>query len=85
MRPARAAAASDPDMAALLRASNDVRKERARHQARFLQQRGNPREGVTVAQTTDTLSTCTSDELYDLQVAQHGWSLPRFARLRAEY
>jgi hypothetical protein len=36
----RAAAASDPYMAALLRASNDTRQERARHHARFLKKRG---------------------------------------------
>jgi AcrR family transcriptional regulator len=81
----RSAAASDPDMAALLRASNDTREERARHHARFLKQRGYLREGVTVAQATDILWTCTSDELYDLLVVQRGWSLRRFARFLAEY
>jgi AcrR family transcriptional regulator len=81
----RSAAASDPDMAALLRASNDTREERARHHARFLKQRGYLREGVTVAQATDILWTCTSDELYDLLVLQRGWSLPRFARFLAHY
>jgi len=81
----RAAAASDPDMAALLRASNDTREERARHHARFLRQRGYLREGVTLAEATDILWTCTSDELYDLLVVQRGWSLPRFARFLADY
>jgi hypothetical protein len=80
-----AAAASDPDMAALLRASNDTREERARHHARFLKQRGYLREGVTLAEATDILWTCTSDELYDLLVVQRGWSLPRFARFLADY
>ena len=68
VRLVRAAAASDPDMAALLRATNDDREERARHHARFLEQRGHLREGVTLAQATDILWTCTSDELYDLLV-----------------
>ena len=81
----RAAAASDPDMAALLKANNDVRERRACHHARFLKQRGYLREGVTLAQTTDILWTCTSDELYDLLVTQRGWSLPRFARWLADY
>jgi AcrR family transcriptional regulator len=85
VRLVRAAAVSDPDMAALLRASNDTREERARHHARFLKQRGYLREGVTVAQATDILWTCTSDELYDLLVAQRGWSLPRYARFLADY
>src|SRR6266545_2224875 len=81
----RSAAASDPDMAALLRTSNDTREERARHHARFLKQRGYLREGVTLAQATDILWTCTSDELYDLLVVQRGWSPPRFARFLADY
>jgi AcrR family transcriptional regulator len=81
----RAAAASDPDMAALLKAHNDLREARARHHARFLKQRGYLRQGVSLAQATDILWTCTSDELYDLLVVQRGWSLPRFARFLADY
>jgi hypothetical protein len=81
----RAAADSDPDMAALLKASNDVREQRARHHARFLKQRGYLRQGVTLAQATDILWTCTSDELYDLLVVQRGWSLPRYARVLGDY
>jgi AcrR family transcriptional regulator len=81
----RAAAATDPDMAALLRANNNVREQRARHHARFLKRRGYLREGVSLAQATDILWTCTSDELHDLLVVQRGWSLPRFARFLADY
>jgi AcrR family transcriptional regulator len=81
----RAAADSDPDMAALLKASNDTREQRARHHARFLKQRGYLRQGVTLAQATDILWTCTSDELYDLLVVQRGWSLPQYARFLADY
>jgi AcrR family transcriptional regulator len=81
----RAAAASDPDMAALLQTHNDTRERRARHHARFLRRRGYLREGVSLAQATDILWTCTSDELYDLMVLQRGWSLPRFARWLADY
>ena len=81
----RAAAASDHDMAALLQAHNDLRERRARHHARFLKERGYLREGVSVAQATDILWTCTSDELYDLLVVQRGWSLPRFARFLADF
>jgi DNA-binding transcriptional regulator YbjK len=76
---------NDPDMAALLRAGNDTREERARNHARFLKQRGYLREGVTVAQATDILWTCTSDELYDLLVVQRGWSLPRYAQFLADF
>jgi len=85
VRLVRLAAASDPDMAALLNASNDNREERARHHARFLKQRGYLREGVTLAEATDLLWTCTSDELYDLLVVQRDWSLPRFARFLADF
>lgn len=81
----RAAAASDHDMAALLQAHNDLRERRARHHARFLKERGYLREGVSVAQATDILWTCTSDELYDLLVTQRGWSLPRFARFLGDF
>jgi AcrR family transcriptional regulator len=81
----RAAAASDPDMAALLGANNDVREQRARHHARFLKRRGYLREGVSVAQATDIIWTCTSDELYDLLVTQRGWSAPQYGRFLADY
>jgi AcrR family transcriptional regulator len=81
----RAAAASDHDMAALLQAHNDLRERRARHHARFLKDRGYLREGVSVAQATDILWTCTSDELYDLLVTQRGWSPPRYARFLADF
>ena len=84
-RRVRAAAASDHDMAALLQAHNDLRERRARHHARFLKERGYLREGVSVAQATDILWTCTSDELYDLLVTQRGWSPPRFARFLADF
>src|SRR5512133_3455625 len=49
----RAAAATDPDMAALLKAHHDTRERRARHHARFLKQRGYLREGVSLVQATD--------------------------------
>ena len=81
----RAAAASDPDMAALLKAHNDLREQRARHHARFLKQRGYLRQGVSLAQATDILWTCTSDELYDLLVTQRGWSPSRFGRFLGDY
>ena len=85
MQLVRAAAVADPDMAALLKAANDTREQRARHHADFLEQRGYLREGVTVAEATDVLWTCSSDELHDLLVTQRGWSLPRFARFIGEY
>ena len=81
----RSAADSDPDMAALLNASNDDREERAQHHARFLKERGYLRDGVTLAQATDILWTCTSAEFYDLLVLQRGWSHQRFGRFLADF
>jgi AcrR family transcriptional regulator len=81
----RAAAAADPDMAALLQDHNDRREARARHHARFLKRRGYLRQDVSLAQATDIIWTCTSDELYDLLVAQRGWSPARFARFLADF
>jgi AcrR family transcriptional regulator len=81
----RSAAASDPEMAALLNASDDERLERMRYHARFLKQRGYLRQGVTLAEATDVLWTCSSVELYDLLVLQRGWSMPRFAGFVADF
>ena len=81
----RAAAAADPDMAALLQAHHDRREARARHHADFLKRRGYLREGVSLAQATDVIWTCTSDELYDLLVTQRGWSTGRFATFLADF
>jgi AcrR family transcriptional regulator len=85
VRLVRAAAVTDPDMAALLGTANDTREQRARHHARFLKQRGYLRHGVTLAEATDILWTATSDELYDLLVTQRGWSLPHLARFLGQY
>jgi AcrR family transcriptional regulator len=80
----RAAADSDPDMAALLGDSDTERLERMRHNARFLQNHGHLRDGITVAHATDILWTCSSAELYELLVLHRGWSLPRFAAFVTE-
>ena len=81
----RSAAATDPDMAALLKDSDHERLTRMRHHARFLAERGHLRDGVTVAEATDILWTCSSVEIYDLLVLQRGWSPPRFARFTADF
>ncbi len=80
----RSAAATDANMAALLEDSNDHRLERMRHNACALADRGFLRNGVTPAQATDILWTCSSPELYELLVLQRGWSLPQFGRFVAE-
>jgi AcrR family transcriptional regulator len=76
----RSAAATDPEMAQLLAESDADHLKRMRHHARFLSERGYLRAGVTIAQATDVLWTCSSPELYELLVLRRGWSLPRFSR-----
>lgn len=80
----RSAAVTDPDMAELLKDSDAERLTRMRHHARFLAERGYLRDGVTVAEATDILWTCSSVEIYELLVLQRGWSPGRFARFIAD-
>jgi AcrR family transcriptional regulator len=75
----RDAAATDPDIAALLEETDAERLDRMRHHAIFLHERGYLRSGVSVSEATDVLWTCSSVELYDLLVGRRGWPLPRFA------
>ncbi len=74
----RAAAVSDPEMAALLAEAEAQRRTRMRHNARRLQRRGWLRPGVTLAQATDVLWTYSSHELYELLVMKSGWSVSRY-------
>jgi AcrR family transcriptional regulator len=76
----RSAAATDPELAQLLAESDADHLKRMRHHARFLSERGYLRTGVTVAQATDVLWTCSSAELYGLLVLRRGWSPARFGR-----
>ena len=81
----RSAALADPEMASLLRETDEDRLERMRYHARFLKERGYLREGVTLGEATDILWTCSSVEMYDLLVIKRGWPLPRFARFVADF
>jgi AcrR family transcriptional regulator len=81
----RSAAATDPDMSAVLKDSDSERLTRMRHHARFLAERGYLRDDVTVAEATDILWTCSSVEIYELLVLQRGWSPRRFARFIADF
>lgn len=76
----RSAAATDPDLAGVLKDSDDERLQRMRHNARFLAKRGDLRAGVTAREAADVLWTCTSAELYELLVLRRGWSLRHFER-----
>lgn len=81
----RSAAATDPDIADLLAASDHERLKRMRHHARFLADRGYLRPGVSVPHAADILWTCSSVEIYELLVLQRGWSVTRFERFVAEF
>jgi hypothetical protein len=81
----RSAAATDPDMSAVLKDSDSERLTRMRHHARFLAERGYLRDDVTVAEATDILWTCSSVEIYELLVLQRGWTPRRFARFIADF
>ena len=75
----RAAAATDPDIKALVEESDNERLERMGHHARFLAERGYLREGVSLSEATDVLWACSSVEFYELLVLRRGWPLTRFA------
>jgi AcrR family transcriptional regulator len=76
----REAAAVDPDMATLLADSQQERRQRMRHNAHTLAERGHLREGVTLESATDVLWTYSSPELYELLVMQCGWDSTRYGR-----
>jgi AcrR family transcriptional regulator len=81
----RSAAATDPDIAAVLDDSDGERLTRMEHHARFLHERGYLREDITVTEATDILWTCSSVELYEMLVLKRGWSPARFAQFIGEY
>jgi len=76
----RAAAATDPEMAALLGEAERQRRARMRHNARRLQRRGWLRPGVTLAQASDILWAYSSAEVYELLVIKSGWPASRYGR-----
>ena len=80
----RDAAAADPEMAALLRDSDNSRRARMRHNARSLAEKGHLRDGITVAEATDVMWAFSAPELFDLLVLRSGWSPERFGRFVAE-
>jgi AcrR family transcriptional regulator len=79
----RAAAASDPEVAALLDEMDARRLRRMTDNARRLGRAGHLRPGITVARAADVLWTYSSQELYELLVLRRGWPLARFGRFIA--
>lgn len=74
----REAAASDPEMAALLRESDDNRRTRMHHNALTLAEQGHLKRGVTLDEATDVMWAFSAPELFDLLVLRAGWSPERF-------
>jgi len=80
----RAAAATDPEMAALYEEAEAARLERMTLNAKRLLARDGLREGLTLEQVRDVLWTYSSAELYELLVVRRGWSPEQYGRLAAE-
>jgi AcrR family transcriptional regulator len=80
----RTAAATDPEMAALLEELDHARLARMEHNARQLFERGDFREGVTLEHARDVLWAYSSPELYELLVLRQGWPLERYGQFVAE-
>lgn len=78
----RSAAGSDPDMARLLRDTDQERLRRMRHNARTLTV--HLRAGVTPREAADILWTYSSPDLYDLLVVRRRWALKRYGRFIAD-
>ncbi len=78
-------AVTDSEIAAVLERAEEERLARMRHHARFLEERGYLREGVSIAEATDVLWICSSLEIYELLVMRRSWSLPRFARYLGDF
>jgi len=81
---ARDAAATDPELAALLKEVDAARLKRMAHNARRLQQGGHLRPEITDGQAADILWACSSPELYDLLVHRRGWPADDYGRFAAQ-
>jgi AcrR family transcriptional regulator len=77
---ARDAAASDPEIAALLDEITAARHQRMTLNARGLANAGHLRPGLTPGQAADILWTYSSPELYELLVVRRGWPADHYGR-----
>lgn len=75
----RSAAATDPEMAALLDEINDQRLHRMHHNAQRLADPGHLRAGLTTEQACDVMFAYTAPELYEILVSRQGWSIDQYA------
>jgi AcrR family transcriptional regulator len=81
---ARDAAASDPEIAALVDEISAARLERMSVNARGLFDAGHLRPGITLEDAVDICWVYSSPELYDLLVLRRGWSAERFGQFVAQ-
>ncbi len=79
----RDASVTDPEMAALLSDSDSQRRERMRHNASTLADRGHLKPGITLQHATDIMWTYSSPELYELLVIRCEWDLTRYGQFLA--
>ena len=70
----RGAAATDPQLAAVLADAEEQRLRRMEVNARTLFERGQLRAGMTLERARDVLWTYSSPELWELLVVKRGWT-----------
>ena len=74
----RSAAATDSDMAELLKDIDEQRLTRMLHNARRLGDRGQLRPGMTTEQARDVMFAFTAPDLYDILVNRQKWSIDHY-------
>jgi AcrR family transcriptional regulator len=79
----RDAAATDPEVGALLDEVDADRLRRMTQNARRLLDAGHLRPGIELAHAADVLWTYSSPELYELLVLRRGWTPQRYGRFIA--
>jgi AcrR family transcriptional regulator len=80
----RSAAASDPEVLALLEEMDADRLRRMTDNAHRLREAGHLRDGVTLTRAADVLWTYSSPELYELLVLRRGWPIEQYGRFVAD-
>jgi AcrR family transcriptional regulator len=80
----RAAAAADDEMASVRKETEDARLTRMAHNARYLVDGGQVRDGLDLERVRDVLFAYSSPEVYELLVLRQGWSIDDYGRFVAD-
>ncbi len=80
----RSAAATEPELAKLLREIDDARLKRMQKNAGVLQRRGFLRQGVSREKAAEIMWAYTAPEVYELFVLRRRWSPQAFGAFVAE-